>query len=114
MTFEVTHVIRLLIKGKVVPVLNLYHEDNIWGNGGIVPPFSTSALDGREGSASRPLYPQEKNTRYPLDGRLDALQSRPGRYKEKENLVPAGNRTPTVQPLARRHADRAMPTQSLS
>jgi hypothetical protein len=34
-------------------VLNVCHED-IWGSGGILPPFLTSALDGDEWSASRP------------------------------------------------------------
>jgi hypothetical protein len=38
-------------KVKIPPVLR--HED-IWSNGGIAPPFLTSALDGGEWSASRP------------------------------------------------------------
>jgi hypothetical protein len=35
---------------KLVPTR---HED-VWGNGGIAPPFLASALDGRHWSASRP------------------------------------------------------------
>jgi hypothetical protein len=43
-----------IIKGEVIPVLNLAprHED-VWGNGGIAPPFLTSALDGGEWSGGR-------------------------------------------------------------
>jgi hypothetical protein len=39
----------------------LCHED-IWGSGGIAPPFLTSALDGGEWSASRPyrIIPRER------------------------------------------------------
>jgi hypothetical protein len=33
----------------------LCHED-IWGSGGIAPPFLTSAIDGGEWSASRPCH----------------------------------------------------------
>jgi hypothetical protein len=49
---------------KVVSVLiswALYHKD-IWGSGGIAPPFLISALEGGELSVSRtlPLYPLDK------------------------------------------------------
>jgi hypothetical protein len=39
----------------------LCHED-IWGSGGIAPPFFASALDGGEWSASRPcrFTPEER------------------------------------------------------
>jgi hypothetical protein len=45
-----------IVKGKVVPVLDYLstnHED-VWGSGGIAPPFLTSALDGDVWSASCP------------------------------------------------------------
>jgi len=44
-----------------------------------------------------PLYP-----RYPLDWGLGGIQSRCGRVAEEENpiIVPAGKRTPVVQPVA--------------
>jgi hypothetical protein len=38
-------------KGKVAPVLNSHLED-VWGNRGIAPPFSTSELYGGEWSDS--------------------------------------------------------------
>jgi hypothetical protein len=44
--------------------------------------------------------PQGKSPRYPLDRRLGGPQSRYGRCGEEENLAPAGNRTPAVQPVA--------------
>jgi hypothetical protein len=47
-----------------------------------------------------PLYPQKKSPRYPLDRSLGGPQSRFGRYGGKKDLAPAGNRNPTVQPLA--------------
>jgi hypothetical protein len=53
----------------------------------------------------QPLYP-----RYPLDRRLGGPQSWPGRYAEEKNLAPAGNRTPAVQPVARRYTDWVIPT----
>jgi hypothetical protein len=45
-----------LFRGIVLPGLNSLstcHED-IWGSGGIAPPFLTSALDGGEWSTSHP------------------------------------------------------------
>jgi hypothetical protein len=39
-------------------------------------------------------------TRYPFDRRLDEPQSRSGRNGEEKNLLPAGNRTPDIQPVA--------------
>jgi hypothetical protein len=43
----------------------------------------------------RPIYPWERNPRYPLDRRLGSPQSLSGRYEEK-TPVPAGNRTQAV------------------
>jgi hypothetical protein len=43
--------------------------------------------------------PGENAPRYPLDRRLGGPQSRSGRCGEQKYLVPAGNRSPTVQPV---------------
>jgi hypothetical protein len=43
----------------------------------------------------RPLYPQGKGPRYPLDRRLGGPQSRSGRFGEVKILTPTGIRTPT-------------------
>jgi hypothetical protein len=55
----------------------LCHED-IWGSGGIAPPFLTSALDGGEWSASRPC-------RFTPGERSDGLhiQSRHGPHRKR-------------------------------
>jgi hypothetical protein len=53
--------------------------------------MKTSALDGGEWSASR-TAPFTRAC-------LDALS--------RKNLAPAGNRTPAVQPVARRYTDRS-------
>jgi hypothetical protein len=44
---------------------------------------------------SRPLYPQEKGPRYPLDGRVGGPQSRYGRGGEEKNSQPL----PVFEPL---------------
>jgi hypothetical protein len=49
--------------------------------------------------------PQGNHPRYPLDRRLSGSQSLSGRFGEETNLAPAGNRTPAVQPVARRYTD---------
>jgi len=58
----------------------------------------TAALEGGEWSESRPgrILPPGK-TRYPVSRRLGGPQGRSGRA---ENLVPAGIRSRTVQPVA--------------
>jgi hypothetical protein len=43
----------------------------------------------------RPLYPQGKSHRYPLDRRLGGPQSRSERFGEEKILDPTGTRTPT-------------------
>jgi hypothetical protein len=48
----------------------------------------------------RPLYPRGRSPRYQLDRRLGGLQSRFGPCAREKNLATAGNKTPTVQPLA--------------
>jgi hypothetical protein len=57
----------------------------------------------------RPLYSQGNSPRYPLYERLDGALSSSGCYGKKKTLVPAGNRTPTVQPLACRYTDWSIP-----
>jgi hypothetical protein len=49
--------------------------------------------------------PTGKYTQYPLEGRLGGPHSQSGLWGEKKNLVPAGNRTPATQHLARRYTD---------
>jgi hypothetical protein len=64
--------------------------------------FVISALDGGEWSASRfrPLYPQRKRPRYPLDRRLGESQSRSGRgLDEKNSQHMPGLEPPIVQPV---------------
>jgi hypothetical protein len=65
-------------------------HENVWGNGGIAPPFPTSALDGGEWPSftPRPLYPRGKSPRYPLDRRLGGPQSRSGCCGVERNLLP--------------------------
>jgi hypothetical protein len=60
----------------------------------------------------RPLYPREKNPRYPLYRRLGGLQSRSGRLGEVKILDPYGdsNSNPSVvQPVASRYTDYTIP-----
>ena len=65
--------------------------------------FYTSALEGGEGSASRPgrFLPPGK-TRYPLYRRLGGPQGRSGRA---ENLAPPGFDPRTVQPVVSLYTD---------
>jgi hypothetical protein len=66
--------------------------------------FQTSALEGEEGSASRPgrLLPPGK-TRYPLYRRLGEPQGQSGQVR-KISLLP-GIDPRTVQPVASRYTD---------
>jgi len=63
----------------------------------------TAALEGGEWSAARPgrTLPPGK-TRYPFYRRLGGHQGRSGRA---ENLVPAGIRSRTVQPVVSSYTD---------
>jgi hypothetical protein len=48
----------------------------------------------------RPLYPQGKSPRYPLDRRLGGPQSRSGRSGEEKNSKPLpGLEPPVIQPV---------------
>ena len=79
-------------------------------------PFMTTALEGGEGSASRPgrILPPGK-TRYPLYRRLGGLQGRSGQVRKTS--LPPGFDPQTVQPVASRYTDwttRPLKTTSTS
>jgi hypothetical protein len=63
-------------------------NEDIWGSGGIAPPFLTSVLDGGEWSTSRHrrFTPGEIISRHLLDRRLGGSQNRSGRCDEEKNL----------------------------
>jgi hypothetical protein len=76
--------------------------DGIWKSGGIAPPFLTSALDGGEWSASRPLRVALRDIAPVVRcigdwigprARLDAVGT-------GKNCCSAGNQIPVVQPIA--------------
>jgi hypothetical protein len=66
-------------------------------DGGIAPPFLTSAVVGGERSASRPgrCIPKQRAPRYTLDMGLGGLQNRSERYgQEKKSLMPLRESSP--------------------
>jgi hypothetical protein len=67
-------------------------------------PFFTSALDGCDWSATRPVRftPGEIAPEYPLNTRLGGLYSRSQRCGKEKNIAFVRNRTPAVQPVTRR------------
>jgi hypothetical protein len=72
-----------------------------------VETFLTSALDGGQWSASRPaaLAPRREA---PVPIGMEAGWAPDPvwtLWSREESLIPAGNQTPPVQPLARRHTD---------
>jgi hypothetical protein len=74
-------------------------------NGGIAPPFLTSALDGGEWLASRPVVlPRGNRPWYPLDW-LGGPQTRSGRCREEKILAPTGNITLVIWFVARCYTD---------
>jgi hypothetical protein len=80
-------------KVKLSLCLLVKHYDmKTYGEWGLAPPFLTSALVGREWSASRPCHfiPRGNNPQYPLDRRLGGLQSRYGCCGEETNLALPG------------------------
>jgi hypothetical protein len=82
---------------------NLCHED-LWKSGGITPPFLNWALDRREWSVHAPaaLLPGEIVAVTRLTGEwIGPTAGRDAVQKRKES----GNRTPAVQPVARRYTD---------
>jgi hypothetical protein len=78
-----------------------------WSRGIALLCFSISALEGGEGSASRPghFLPLGK-TLYPLYGRLGGPQGRSGQVRKIS--PPPGFDPRTVQPVARRYTDWAI------
>jgi hypothetical protein len=70
----------------------------IWGSGCIDPHFLDLGTSWRwvVNFTPRPLYPQGKSPRYPLDKRLGGPQSRSGRLGGGKILDPTETRTPTL------------------
>jgi hypothetical protein len=87
----------------------LCHGD-IWGNGLRAPPFLTSA----SGQLHAPtVLPPGKQPPVPI-GQEAGWSSEPvWTLWRRENLPSAGNRTPTIQPVARRFTDWAIPASIL-
>jgi hypothetical protein len=72
----------------VTPYLNKHHTiKTYWGSGSIAPhiPDLGTRWKWVVSFTTRPLYPQGKSPRYPLDRRLGGPQSRSGRGGEKKN-----------------------------
>jgi hypothetical protein len=59
------------------------------------------------------LYPRGKDPWYPLDRRLDGLQSRSGHGLEKKSSAPVGDQTPIVQSVVRQYTALATAAPSL-
>jgi hypothetical protein len=74
-----------------------------WRTGGIAPPILHLCTRWKwtVSFMPRPLYPQGKSPRYPLDRRLGGPQSRSGHggEEEKSQRAPVGNWTPVIQPV---------------
>jgi hypothetical protein len=88
-------------------------NENIWGSGGIAPPFLTSALDAGELSVSRPCRftpPPSPETipRYPQEAGWAPEQV--WMLYRRKNLTPTGIRSPAVQTVARRYTECGIPT----
>jgi hypothetical protein len=66
------------------------HED-VWGSGGLAPPFLTLGLDGGEKSALHPGRvtppPLREENRYKLDKMLSGPQSQSERCGEEKTLL---------------------------
>jgi hypothetical protein len=78
---------------------------DVWGSGGIAPPFLTSALYGGEWSASRPYRFTSEETAFATCWIEGWVGPRAGLDFMKKKLAPARNRTPSVQPVSRRYTD---------
>jgi hypothetical protein len=67
-------------------LINSPRREDVWGSGGMAPPFMKSALNGGEWSASRPCrFTPGKRPRYPLCRRLGGPQTLSERYGEEKN-----------------------------
>jgi hypothetical protein len=77
-----------------------------WGNSGIVPLILDLGTRWRwvVSLTPRPLYPQGKSPRYPLERRLGVPYSRSGRGGEEKNSQPLPElEPPIIQPAAQRY-----------
>jgi hypothetical protein len=82
-------------KGKDFSVLDYLSaaHGGVWGTAGILPRFPDLGTSLRWVLSLLPLYPQRKDTQYPLDMSLDY-----GRYGKEKILDTSGTRTPTPPP----------------
>jgi hypothetical protein len=79
-----------------------------WGSGGIARRILDLSIRWRwvVSFTAQPLYPQRKNTWYPLDRRLGRPQSRSGRGGEEKNSKPPPGLEPRIiQPISQRYTD---------
>jgi hypothetical protein len=73
----------------------------VWGSGGIATPILTSALDGDDQlHASAALTPVKEHP-VPIAEEAGWVPEPVWMLWRREKSYPAGNRTPTVQPVAR-------------
>jgi hypothetical protein len=74
------------------------HLEDVWGSGGIVPPFLTSALDGGEWPALLPcrFTLRGKTPRFLVGRMLDEPQGQSGRYGEEKSLFPLTRMEPQL------------------
>jgi hypothetical protein len=80
-----------------------------WGYGSTIYKLGTRWRRWVVSFMPRPFYSRRKSPNLPLDRRLCGSQSRSGCYGVEKNVAPAGNRTQTVQPVAHRCSDWAIP-----
>jgi hypothetical protein len=92
-------------KGKKLTLCLCLTKDHAmkmyWGSGGIAPRIFDLSTRWRwvVSFTTRPLYPQRKNPRYPLDRRLGGPRSRSGCSGEEKNSQPP----PGIEPLEPRY-----------
>jgi hypothetical protein len=111
---QVSNIISVRIKGKkILLTLRLINQalglENVWGGGGIHPHILS--LGTRYiwviSFKPRPLYPQGKGPRYPLDRRLGGPLRRSGHSKKREILLnwESNPNSSAVQLVARHYTD---------
>ena len=101
--FQYLHFITHTVKGKGTVHLKTGHEGPEWEYGYSYTLSLTSALDGVGGQRHAP-----GKTRYPLYSRLGGQQDRSGRVRKIS--PPPGFEPWTVQPVASRYTDWALPS----